>query len=72
MEAFEEYKKRAEVKTIGYLNNSAAFNAGREVGWRAAFVNVQQWLMGRRCTGEDVLDYINKELLSNQADNSSD
>ena len=30
--------------------------------WKAAFENMQQWLMGRRCTGEDVLDYINKEL----------
>ena len=30
--------------------------------WRAAFVNMQQWLIGRRCTGEDMLEYVNKEL----------
>ena len=33
-----------------------------EDGWKAAFTNMQQWIMGRRCTGEDVLDYINQEL----------
>ena len=31
-------------------------------GWIGAFENMQQWLMGRRCTGEDVLDYVTKEL----------
>lgn len=41
MKEFEKYKKRAEVKTIGYLNNRAAFDAGRETGWKAALGFIQ-------------------------------
>lgn len=31
-------------------------------GWKAAFINMQQWIMGRRCDSEDILEYINKEI----------
>lgn len=41
--------------------NRPTLDAKRKT-WKAAFENIQQWIMGRRCTGEDVLEYIIKEL----------
>ncbi len=38
------------------------YELGASRAWKAAFENMQQWLMGRRCTEEDVLEYILKEL----------
>ena len=32
------------------------------LGWRAAFQNMENWARGRRCTGEDVMEYTLKEL----------
>ena len=34
--------------------------------WKAAFENMENWIRGRRCTGEDVLEYIYKELDGNR------
>jgi hypothetical protein len=57
---FEEW-----LDTLSYFERecqSPSFYGGLEGGWKAAFINIQQWLMGRRCTENDVLDYVNKEL----------
>ena len=36
MKEFGKWQEKREVKTIGYLNNSSAYNAGEKNGWRAA------------------------------------
>ena len=67
MEQFEKWKDGKCVKVcnlcyIGVCGDCSGIGT-KEDTWRAAFENIQQWIMGRRCTGEDVLDYINKEIL---------
>ena len=59
MKAFEErFGVESDISTS---EDWEVYIATRD-GWRAAFEDIQQWLMGRRCTEEDVLDYIYKEL----------
>jgi hypothetical protein len=49
-------------ENYGALMDGTSFEYNTKESWEAAFENMQQWIMGRRCTGEDMLDYINKEL----------
>ena len=65
MKAFKAYKQKAEIKTIGFLTFDAAFNYGREQGWRAALKCIlKKKISSAPCKTEmDVLkDWINKEL----------
>ena len=43
MKAFEEYERKAEIKTIGFLTFDAAFKHGRREGWRAALEQVERY-----------------------------
>ena len=68
MKEFEKYWVKEKYKVFHngmhyeYLCRDGDNKKFIEGGWKDAFKNIQQWLMGRRCTGEDVLDYINREL----------
>ncbi len=57
MDKFEEWCDEIEYLCVDYSKRDTLRR-----GWKAAFTNMQQWLVGRRCVGEDVLDYVNKEL----------
>ncbi len=62
MEQFKKWQKNRPVKTIGYLNNSSAYKAGEENGWREAL----EWFKSEidRChAGNDVIDMIFEDEL---------
>lgn len=63
MNEFEEWKKE-NWNTLKKINPYPYSNLLQE-GWRAAFENMENWIRGRRCTGEDMLEYIYKELDGN-------
>ncbi len=60
MKAFEDYRIKAEIETIGYLTASGAFDAGREIGWRAALEWARTQATDIQTTELD--DAIRKEL----------
>ena len=62
MKAFGEWEKCNKINYASISGGEICVHHQRYMAWKAAFENIQQWLMGRRCTGEDVLDYIYKEL----------
>ena len=65
MKAFEEYKNKVEVKTISYLTINGAFDAGREVGWRAALECLLVYLENHTDRGKDIVqveNHIKREL----------
>ena len=57
----KEFRKHWNKEIRPYIHNPKDREIA-EYWWRAAFENIQQWIMGRRCDMEDVLEYINKEL----------
>ena len=64
MEAFEKYfnENYPLPTTIERGPIGRDFKKGCEQSWKAAFENMENWIRGRRCTGEDMLEYIYKEL----------
>lgn len=60
MKQFEKWQTKRQIKTIGYLNNSSAYNAGEENGWRAALEFLYVEMTG--CDSTQVKDLINEEL----------
>ena len=62
MKEFGKRQKRRELKTIGYLSNLSAYEAGEENGWRAAL----EWVKTLPSSGtykfDEPMCFINKEL----------
>ena len=57
----EEFKKWFDKEKIKYPYRPInEIDCG--MGYKAAFENMENWIRGRRCTGEDMLEYIYKEL----------
>ena len=59
---FEKWQKSREAKTIGYIYNSDAYNAGEKAGWKAAL----EWVRTLPSSGtykfSEPIRFINKEL----------
>ena len=67
MKTFRKYQKSRAVKTIGYLNNSAAYNAGEEAGWKAALTEIWQHFMSHLYATDaqnidEIENFIKREL----------
>ena len=69
LKEFKKYQKTRMVKTIGYINNSSAYNAGEEAGWKASLMWV---LKADWDTPDELTELLAQELLNNQTDNSTD
>lgn len=61
MEQFRKWQEKRAVKTIGYLNNSSAYNTGEENGWRAALEEILSQLK-RPIYSADIMKWIEQEL----------
>lgn len=57
MKAFKKWQNKREIKTIGFLVDGSAFNAGEREGWRAALRHLKD-----NVCEEDMEDFIDKEL----------
>ena len=68
MREFEKWQRRRAVKTIGYLNNSSAYNAGEKAGYRRALewvLEQEEWQGTDDCGGWGVPKWdIEEELNS--------
>ena len=65
MKEFEKRQRERELKTISYLTNLGAYEAGEEKGWRAAL----EWVKTLPSSGtykfEEPMRFINDELGDN-------
>lgn len=66
MKAFNDFKAKAEIKTIGYLTFSGAFDGGRENGWRAAMRKVLSWHKEAGMIGEIDVAYVIKDKIEEE------
>ena len=64
MKEFKKWQRSRAVKTVGYINNSDAYDAGEEAGWKAALEWVKKEAISLDERGDANRNVINRELES--------